>query len=597
MSSEYDKGKKAQREHRERLRANTTAVEFIVAPPGAYEPADDRRRKGMHRVAYRSQRHPSVETFVKAPMRNPGATWQGATKEDWTQATFLKRLDWEENAPRFLDLPPKPYSTERLTVPLGMIDFWYDKAMYGKVDMNQQPIFFSETYALGLIEGNLDLMAPSFVAQAWRAFNAEWSRQWRTNPLIWDGGVFKPSESNGQLKVESAWRSVHPGYQSHMEEIFTNFQRWTFIENRRRKILTFKDFVQSFLYYFDSNAPTTPVSLSGYILSRYCPRSISGFQIELAADDPSDDLIKKQRWQNDPNFEIFIAYLQKYGFMLDFNIPSRVVADVTSTPMREFIRDYAIEGWHPGKEGEIGASIDTLRRRARDLYREKTPEAEALAQKYSAAVLKYQTKSLDIMFRTCYYRSDSQDLQKLMNYLCTFWNDYVSAFPTEVVTQHREGTSGTNMETITINYQRAKVKFDGNANPSERNLKDPFSILGGKTLKRRTGNTGKTSSYDVWTDTFGPSFPAKFYFFIRAREGAVNWSQKRFDRYVKIMTDYQKNFDGEAALSYINSKIQRLPSPGGNPAFRTVEHPSKLYSLYESRERSRAGAGVFMLKV
>ena len=382
-----------------------------------------------------------------------------------------------------------------------------------------------------------------------------------------------------------------------MEEIFTNFQRWTFIENRRRKILTFKDFVQSFLYYFDSNAPTTPVSLSGYILSRYCPRSISGFQIELAADDPSDDLIKKQRWQNDPNFEIFIAYLQKYGFMLDFNIPSRVVADVTSTPMREFIRDYAIEGWHPGKEGEIGASINTLRGRARELYREKTPEAEALAQKYSAAVLKYQTKSLDIMFRTCYYRSDSQDLQKLMNYLCTFWNDYVSAFPTEVVTQHREGTSGTNMETITINYQRAKVKFDGNANPSERNLKDPFSILGGKTLKRRTGNTGKTSSYDVWTDTFGPSFPAKFYFFIRAREGAVNWSQKRFDRYVKIMTDYQKNFDGEAALSYINSKIQRLPSPGGNPAFRTVEHPSKLYSLYESRERSRAGAGVFMLKV
>jgi hypothetical protein len=184
-----------------------------------------------------------------------------------------------------------------------------------------------------------------------------------------------------------------------------------------------------------------------------------------------------------------------------------------------------------------------------------------------------------------------------MNYLCTFWNDYALAFPTEVVTSHRPGTSGTNMQTVTVTYRREAVPFDAAANPSASNLKDPYSILGGKTLTRRTGDREGRSAYDVWVDTFGASFPAKFYFFIRAREGAVNWSQKRFDRYVKIMTDYQKNFDGKAALGYINSKIQRLPNTGGNPAFRTVEHPSKLYSLYESRERSRAGAGVFMLNV
>jgi hypothetical protein len=597
MNSEYDKGKEAQRSYREKLRANTSAVEFIIDPPGVYEPVDDRRRQGMHRVAWRSTRHPTVETFVRAPMRQHGATWEGATEEDWTQATFIKRLDWEENAPRFM-------VADQLTLPLGMIDFWYDKAMYGKVDTNQQPIFFSEAYMLGLIDGNLELTAPSFVAQAWRAFNKDWAEFWHTNAektdlsVLWDGGLFKPDASSGQIRATSAWISVHPGYQAHMAEIFLNFQSWTVLENRRRKILTFKDFIQAFLYYFDSNAPTTPASLSGYILSRYCPRAISGFQIELAdRGAPSDDLVKKQLWQNDPNFEIFIAKLREFGFMLDFNIPWRVVADVTSTPMREFIRDYAIEGKDPG-----GASkaVPTLQKRARELYREKTPESEALAKKYDAAALKYQTKSLDIMFRTCYYRSDSQDLQKLMNYLCTFWNDYATAFPTEVVTKHQPGTSGTNMQTVTITYRREPIPFDGKANPSGANIRDPYSILGGKMLYRRTGDRnreGKPSSYDVWVDTFGSSFPAKFYFFIRAREGAVNWSQKRFDQYVKIMTDYQKNFDGKAALEYINSKIQRLPSPGGNPAFRTVEHPSKLYSLYESRERSRAGAGVFMLNV
>ena len=94
-----------------------------------------------------------------------------------------------------------------------------------------------------------------------------------------------------------------------------------------------------------------------------------------------------------------------------------------------------------------------------------------------------------------------------------------------------------------------------------------------------------------------PHFPAQFYLFVRAREAGIGWSQKRFDKYVKILRELQKTLDGKAAMDYINEKTRRLPNPGGNPMPRTVEHYSKAYNVYESKERERAGKGSFMLTI
>ena len=105
------------------------------------------------------------------------------------------------------------------------------------------------------------------------------------------------------------------------------------------------------------------------------------------------------------------------------------------------------------------------------------------------------------------------------------------------------------------------------------------------------------AAWDVWVNTFGSAFPAQFYLFVRAREAGIGWSQKRFDKYVKILRELQKTLDGKAAMDYINEKTRRLPNPGGNPMPRTVEHYSKAYNVYESKERERAGKGSFMLTI
>ena len=55
MADEFEEGQRYKTAHIEKLRANTDAVEFMIDPPGALEPVDDRRRRGMQRMAFLHQ--------------------------------------------------------------------------------------------------------------------------------------------------------------------------------------------------------------------------------------------------------------------------------------------------------------------------------------------------------------------------------------------------------------------------------------------------------------------------------------------------------------------------------------------------------------
>ena len=94
-SDEIEKGQRRKKTLREKKSANTSAVEFIVDPPGALEPTTDQRRQGMQRIAWRSKRAPNVDSFISLPMMAWDAVWTGTTPSDFTGATFINRMNWE----------------------------------------------------------------------------------------------------------------------------------------------------------------------------------------------------------------------------------------------------------------------------------------------------------------------------------------------------------------------------------------------------------------------------------------------------------------------------------------------------------------------
>ena len=613
--------------YKARREINSDNVEIIIEPPGELEPTDDRKRQGIHRIEYRSRRKPDTHRFVYHPLLQPGGSLDGATVKSKTQDLFHKRMDWEKNAPRFVVSPPRNGETEAHSVSMGMMDFWYDKGMYGKVDLNQVPVYISENYLLEVHEGDAAVMTVNFVAHAWRAFELEWSQMFGVSPMggagqtrkvaqntrqtygIHPDSVFKP-DTEGKIALASGWQSVHPKYHDHMTGVFSQFQQWLQENNRYKKVLTFKDWVRMLMYYFDAHAPGLFLTRHAFVMSRKCPRAISGFEIRLAEEDPNDDIIKKEQWLSDPNFEVWVGFLRKYGFSVDFNCPWRVVADVNSTPMREFIRDYTVEGrWGNNQSRSIKwlrAEATRLKRMVGQMVASPNSETESArllrrAERYDQAALEAQTQNLDIMFKTCYYRTDHTDLLVLMNYITSWWNDYCMAFPVQRTTQYMPNANGPANQTVIVEYPRHSVPYDGAANPSTENLRNPYSILAGKQIYRRAGDkdtsTLRKSSYDVWASTFGEHFPARFYMYVRAREAAVDWDQRTFEENVKKLAEFQKNLDGESALRYINIVTNRLPNPGGNPPFRRVENKQRTGNVFQTRERELAGRGKFMIKI
>ena len=153
-----------------------------------------------------------------------------------------------------------------------------------------------------------------------------------------------------------------------------------------------------------------------------------------------------------------------------------------------------------------------------------------------------------------------------------------------------------------LTHYRSTIAFDGAAS-ADTSLyatikRENHSMLAGKTINRNNANANqKPSSYDVFSQIFGPDFPAKLYLFVRAREAAVDWTQRIFEQNVKDLSDIQKNLDGSKALDYINGKTDRLPAPGGNPPFRTVQNKAKTFNRYVNREQTNAGRGQFMLYI
>ena len=83
-----------------------------------------------------------------------------------------------------------------------------------------------------------------------------------------------------------------------------------------------KNFIRDFAF-------TLPLTKSSMIKSKYTSPLVSGMIIELS-DNSYNDNSFKTKWINDPNFDFYLNTSRKVGFLVDENIPWRLVANLRS---------------------------------------------------------------------------------------------------------------------------------------------------------------------------------------------------------------------------------------------------------------------------
>ena len=84
------------------------------------------------------------------------------------------------------------------------------------------------------------------------------------------------------------------------------------------------------------SAQAYPVTQCGYMKSRLCPIFASGLAIEIADLPYDDDEQKRDVFFTSPNWKFYVKTCSAFGFMIDMNVPWRLVADIDSLAMKKY---------------------------------------------------------------------------------------------------------------------------------------------------------------------------------------------------------------------------------------------------------------------
>jgi hypothetical protein len=215
----------------------------------------------------------------------------------------------------------------------NLIDFIAEKMMYGRVSRRFVPIVVPKTSKnLKSVKGSAgserNMQALNFVADAF----SDLEQQFRK------AAITKKIDTTDQyltnLKIYKAYEDPRIRYQRYMEQLRAPLRAQLAADPN--KIENFDDFTEFLINFSEINKGSTPFTFPAYVKSRRCPITVSGLAIEIADLDASNDDGKAQAFIDSNNWEFFVNAAATYGFMVDKNVPWRLVADIGSSPMIQY---------------------------------------------------------------------------------------------------------------------------------------------------------------------------------------------------------------------------------------------------------------------
>ena len=153
------------------------------------------------------------------------------------------------------------------------------------------------------------------------------------------GTIDTSDEYLTNLKVHKAYAAPKRLYNNYKKTYFSAIHQ-TF-RKRNIKVKNFDDFIDNLLKVLEDTAPDTPLTQPGFIKSRWATPTCSGLVIEIADLDASNDQEKINRFVNSNNWNFYLNACASYGFMVDREVPWRLVADIGLYPQKSPMLEYS----------------------------------------------------------------------------------------------------------------------------------------------------------------------------------------------------------------------------------------------------------------
>mgnify|MGYP003132620959 CR=1 FL=1 len=323
------------------------------------------------------------------------------------------------------------------------VSTWTTDRFYGIVSTKGNTVAVDQKYLKPMRYSGDTQYVLNFVADAWRDFAERVRSLGNQNIIYKDSPWFDPN-------VVKAWTPASTKYDSYMREDVYDVFNTTFLPlaGKDRRIRDLDSFLSTFDEYMDYIVSLVgPITYSGFLEGGTMSPLTSGLMIEIGNQSPSNDFPKSYNYL-DENFELIANIAAQYGFMIDRNIPWRLVADLRNEAMQEYMYGVPIEAFDSSNVvtecdptlqdpelapmafgySQIPGMEDVLRRVA--VHFDEDGEPQPGYQEFqSVKDASSQQQVFDILFSTAYDETWSSDADSLQTYLINFYNTYVASLP------------------------------------------------------------------------------------------------------------------------------------------------------------------------
>jgi hypothetical protein len=224
---------------------------------------------------------------------------------------------------------------------MNLVDFNLgEKFFYGRVNRNFIPMYANVERLRGLGTSNgahqdtSQVVAFDFVVQAFQDLQNQFDRQ------VAAAKINANLDFLSNIKIYKSYLDPIDLFIEH-QDMYTS-QIIQHFSDKNIKVKNFSEFLKHFIKLIEKSASQYPFTFSGFMKSKYCPINTSGLVIEIADEDYFNDLSKIDQFINSPNWLFYLNTCRSYGFLVDKNIPWRLVANIASPEMLEYSRNFAI---------------------------------------------------------------------------------------------------------------------------------------------------------------------------------------------------------------------------------------------------------------
>ena len=320
------------------------------------------------------------------------------------------------------------------------IDFNNKRYFYGRVNDNFDPILVRGEKLKPISQEGPSAVALDFVVDAFEDMRRYFQKALAlTRGTTYDGTII-----DGMI-VQRGWVSANNLYTQHMvntQRVFiTAYLQDTY---QSQYVLNADDYVNTFFRFYERLGTPYPLTKSNFTLSGYVSPNSSGLCLEIDSAEHSSDQYKVAKYYKSPAFDEYKKIARRFGFLIDKNAPWRLVANLASPIMINYMKRYGVSN---------------------------------------------RTQ----LFEQYYEKVEKYDIESLRRYFIQGYNDFVEDYPTADVVKHIQCTSGPKIINQRIARRRLYYAPDLADNPPRPvRVRRPLEVAAGPGAAPNGRGPGQT---------------------------------------------------------------------------------------------------------